>query len=150
MDSHFSVAKGHCVIHGGRRRKEEKKEAKTSDLLSKLETALEDKANVVNAPEATQAPTPQQKVEKKQLVQQPIINQRNKLGDYNIYDNNSEAAKAMMVQKLNDQTDIYRIRQMNAGLNVLSTQFGLNEMSQKSEKKYRKRGYSKLAAQTHV
>ena len=56
----------------------------------------------------------------------------------------------MMVQKLNSETDIERVRRMNAGLNVLSTQFGLNEMSQKSHKKYMKRGYSKLAAQTHV
>ena len=137
-------------LYASKEKKEEKKEAKTSDLLSKLETALEDKANIVNAPEATQAPTPEQKVEQKQLVQQPVIPQRNKLGDYNIYDNNSEAAKAMMVQKLNSETDIERVRRMNAGMNVLSTQFGLNEMSQKSHKKYMKRGYSKLAAQTHV
>ena len=126
----------------------------SNSVLTKLESALttelEKKQNVVTAPQATQAPTQEQKQEQQKLVKEPMLYQRNKLGDYPFQDQSNDASKAMMVQKLNDQSDLERIRKQNENLRHLSSQFGLNELSNRSFKKHQKKQYNKLASQTHV
>lgn len=127
----------------------------SNSVLTKLESALttelEKKANVVTAPLSTQAPTPEQKQEQQKLVKEPMLYQRNKLGDYPSFQNlNDPATKAMAVQKLNDMSDLERIQKQNANLRHLSSQFGLSDLSNRSHKKYVKKGYNKLQSQTHV
>ena len=137
------------------KKKKEEKNVASSSSLAKLETALtndlEKKQNVVTAPQATQAPTKEQQQEQKVLVKEPQLYQRNKLGDYPSFQNlNDPATKAMAVQKLNDMSDLERIRNQNQNLRHLSSQFGLSDLSNRSHKKYVKKGYNKLASQTHV
>ena len=126
------------------------------DVLSKLEHALTDeleqKANVIVDPRATEKPTQQQAREQKALVKEPNLFQRNKLGDYGFAadDQNSEASRAMMIQRLQDGSDLDRIRKQNDSLRHLSSQFGLSALSDRSHKKLTKKNFNKLASQTHL
>ena len=136
--------------------KKEKKEVKP-DLLSQLETALatqvETKAEAVTAPLSTQTPTVDQKQEQKKLVETretPNLWQPNKLGMYACDSDRSDAARALSIQRMNDSTDLQRIRQQNDSLRHLSSQFGLSDLSNRSHKKYVKKSYNKLSSQTQV